>query len=201
VKVGERRSPLARQIVTLRTMAMGKRKSEQAPLWIPATELPVSPGHSFYRRLNEILDGLCPLSRSCPISPTSAQESLRRVRMVHAERVDYIHGSMNPPTPLAGLSILVVEDHPDNRDVLEGWLTAFGASVTTAKNADDGLRCFKAAPADVVLTDIAMPGHDGVWLCGRFGRRPTPPLPSLPSRAAPWSTSDRHSGRRDSMRS
>ena len=35
---------------------MGKRKSEQAPLWIPTTELPVSPGHPFYRRLNEILD-------------------------------------------------------------------------------------------------------------------------------------------------
>ena len=34
---------------------MGKRKSEQAPLWIPTTELPVSPGHPFYVRLNEIL--------------------------------------------------------------------------------------------------------------------------------------------------
>jgi transposase len=37
-------------------MAMGKRKSEQAPLWIPTTELPMSPGHPFYVRLNEILD-------------------------------------------------------------------------------------------------------------------------------------------------
>src|SRR5262245_38905854 len=37
-------------------MAMGKRKSEQAPLWISTTEVPVSPGHPFYRRLNEILD-------------------------------------------------------------------------------------------------------------------------------------------------
>jgi len=35
---------------------MGKRKSEQAPLWIPTTELPMSPGHPFYVRLNEILD-------------------------------------------------------------------------------------------------------------------------------------------------
>ncbi len=35
---------------------MGKRTSEQAPLWIPTTELPVSPGHAFYVRLNEILD-------------------------------------------------------------------------------------------------------------------------------------------------
>src|SRR5918994_1352297 len=37
-------------------MAMGKRKSEQAPIWIPTTELPVSPGHPFYARLNAILD-------------------------------------------------------------------------------------------------------------------------------------------------
>src|SRR5213080_79843 len=37
-------------------MAMGKRKREQAPLWIPTTELPVSPGQPFYVRLNEILD-------------------------------------------------------------------------------------------------------------------------------------------------
>ena len=37
-------------------MAMGKRKSEQAPIWIPTTELPVSPGHPFYVRLSAILD-------------------------------------------------------------------------------------------------------------------------------------------------
>jgi hypothetical protein len=37
-------------------MAMGKRTSEQAPMWIPTTDLPVSPGHPFYTRLNAILD-------------------------------------------------------------------------------------------------------------------------------------------------
>src|SRR5512144_1890244 len=37
-------------------MAMGKRKSEQPPIWIPASELPVSPGHPFYARLTRILD-------------------------------------------------------------------------------------------------------------------------------------------------
>src|SRR4029450_10432546 len=37
-------------------MAMGKRKSGQAPMWIATTELPGSPGHPFYVRLNEILD-------------------------------------------------------------------------------------------------------------------------------------------------
>lgn len=37
-------------------MAMGKRKSEQAPFWIPTTDLPLAPGHPFYARLNAILD-------------------------------------------------------------------------------------------------------------------------------------------------
>src|ERR1700694_5879584 len=37
-------------------MAMGKRKSKQAPMWGAATELPVSAGHPFYTRLNAILD-------------------------------------------------------------------------------------------------------------------------------------------------
>jgi transposase len=37
-------------------MAMGKRKSEQTPMWVPTTELPVSPGHPFYAKLNTILD-------------------------------------------------------------------------------------------------------------------------------------------------
>jgi transposase len=37
-------------------MAMGKRKSEQTPMWVPTTELPVSPGHPFYIKLNAILE-------------------------------------------------------------------------------------------------------------------------------------------------
>ncbi len=37
-------------------MAMGKRKRQQAPIWIPTTDLVVSSGHPFYARLNAILD-------------------------------------------------------------------------------------------------------------------------------------------------
>ena len=35
---------------------MGTRDPEQAPLWIAASDLPVSPGHPFYTRLNALLD-------------------------------------------------------------------------------------------------------------------------------------------------
>src|SRR5215204_2060218 len=37
-------------------MAMGTRENEQPPLWVAASDLPTSPGHPFYTRLNAILD-------------------------------------------------------------------------------------------------------------------------------------------------
>jgi transposase len=40
-------------------MAMGRREDQQKqePLWIAHTELASSPGHPFYEKLNELLDG------------------------------------------------------------------------------------------------------------------------------------------------
>jgi transposase len=36
-------------------MALGKRKREQQGLWVVTTDLPKSPGHPFYRKLNHVL--------------------------------------------------------------------------------------------------------------------------------------------------
>ena len=37
-------------------MAMGEREIEQSSLWVAASELPTSPGHPFYTRLNALLE-------------------------------------------------------------------------------------------------------------------------------------------------
>src|SRR5215218_2707657 len=37
-------------------MAMGTRAGEQSPLWVATSDLPKSPGHPFYARLNAVLD-------------------------------------------------------------------------------------------------------------------------------------------------
>ena len=34
---------------------MGTSKDEQAPVWIATSDLPVSPGHPFYTKLNAVL--------------------------------------------------------------------------------------------------------------------------------------------------
>ncbi len=36
-------------------MALGKRKREQQSAWVATTELPKSPGHPFYKKLNVLL--------------------------------------------------------------------------------------------------------------------------------------------------
>jgi len=37
-------------------MALGKRKREQQDLWVATCDLPKSPGHPFYAKLNRLLD-------------------------------------------------------------------------------------------------------------------------------------------------
>src|SRR6266851_5452625 len=44
------------QRTTMTRMSMGTRENEQPPLWVAASDLPASPGHPFYTRLNAILD-------------------------------------------------------------------------------------------------------------------------------------------------
>ena len=58
VKVGDDSMDRQNRLtVLLWRMAMGTRQSEQASLWVATAELPKSPGHPFYTRLNALLDG------------------------------------------------------------------------------------------------------------------------------------------------
>jgi len=67
--------------------------------------------------------------------------------------------------PLAGISLLLVDDDADGREVVEYSLTHAGASVMTAGSAREALEKFKAWRPNIVVTDIAMPSPDGFWLC------------------------------------
>ena len=71
---------------------------------------------------------------------------------------------------LAGVRVLVVEDHDDSRDVLEQALGFAGATVVTAPTAMAALQVVDGV--DIVVTDIAMPGQDGLWLLDEIRRRP-----------------------------
>jgi CheY-like chemotaxis protein len=65
---------------------------------------------------------------------------------------------------LRGLSVLVVEDDADNREVMTLMLLHAGATVTATSSAVEAFELFKARPPSLIVTDIAMPRRDGIWL-------------------------------------
>lgn len=69
---------------------------------------------------------------------------------------------------------MVVDDDDSSLDYFAVALRTCGATVLTASSAPEALRLVEAHRPDVVLSDIAMVGHDGYWLVGqilRFGER------------------------------
>jgi signal transduction histidine kinase len=60
--------------------------------------------------------------------------------------------------------ILLVDDEAGIRKVLGIFLTDCGYQVLTAKNGEEGLHLFKEIRPSIVLTDIKMPGMDGIQL-------------------------------------
>jgi CheY-like chemotaxis protein len=63
--------------------------------------------------------------------------------------------------PLEGLRILVVDDSPDNQQLIWHYLTKRGAIVDSAANGMLGVRMAFTGDYDVVLMDIQMPEMDG----------------------------------------
>ena len=61
-------------------------------------------------------------------------------------------------TPQASLAVLLVEDHPDNRDMYSLMLRSVGCSVIEAANGDEALAQASAHPPSIVVTDLRMPG-------------------------------------------
>jgi len=60
--------------------------------------------------------------------------------------------------------VLVVDDEARVRELLGDVIRMDGHEVVTATSADAAMKVMAQRPADVVFTDIQMPGHDGRWL-------------------------------------
>jgi two-component system CheB/CheR fusion protein len=73
---------------------------------------------------------------------------------------------------LYGQRVLLVEDDAETLDVLRELLTTEGALVTVAPSAREALGHADAAMFDLVISDIAMPGMDGLQLIAELRRRP-----------------------------
>ncbi|MFQ5988475.1 MAG: response regulator [Candidatus Methylomirabilales bacterium] len=58
--------------------------------------------------------------------------------------------------------ILVVEDHPQNLELVTDLLESAGYRVLTAPTAEEGLELTRAHRPDLILMDVRLPGLDGL---------------------------------------
>jgi len=68
------------------------------------------------------------------------------------------------------LNVLVVDDDQAVRELLAEGLDAFGFPAVTASGIDEAFEIVKQSPLRLVLSDIDMPGGDGIQLLNRIKR-------------------------------
>lgn len=73
---------------------------------------------------------------------------------------------------LDGLHVLAVDDDEDSRRLVQAVLEKAGARVTLATSVEQAMAAFDRELPDVVVSDIGMPGQDGLELIRRIRARP-----------------------------
>lgn len=70
----------------------------------------------------------------------------------------------------SSLRLLIVDDEPKLRGLLERYLVRMGYVVEACDDAESGLARFTASPGDfaLVVTDLTLPGMDGEQMLARM---------------------------------
>ena len=75
---------------------------------------------------------------------------------------------MTTRTDLKGVNVLLVEDRPDHLETFAMYLRRLGATLREARSAQEALDAYDALVPDVIVSDLMMPGVDGLGLIRRL---------------------------------
>jgi CheY-like chemotaxis protein len=81
--------------------------------------------------------------------------------------------------PCQDVSVLVVEDHDDSRELFVFALQQAGATVLAVSSVEQALTWLKTVRPQVIVSDLSLPGRDGFSLLQEL--RSSPDLADLPA--------------------
>lgn len=82
-------------------------------------------------------------------------------------------------------TVLVIDDEKAIADMLYRALTRFGFKVLVALDGEKGIEVFDSSRVDVVVTDVLMPGIDGVAVVNHIRRSDRKTMPVIAMSGTP----------------
>ncbi|MBL8972957.1 MAG: PAS domain-containing protein [Myxococcales bacterium] len=116
-------------------------------------------------------------ARFCAVFPASGAPRAAPPPVSQPAPVGARAGPAAPQELLHGARILLVEDEDDTREMLGLLLSQAGAELRSAASAETAIASLAEFTPDLLLSDVAMPGGDGLRLLPQLRAR----LPGLPS--------------------
>lgn len=78
--------------------------------------------------------------------------------------------NVSPARRLEGIRVLVVDDDTDSLDLVSALLRRHGAEIDAASSMEQALKLLRRRRPHVLVTDMCMPGADGVELLEEMQR-------------------------------
>ncbi|MEK8023771.1 MAG: transporter substrate-binding domain-containing protein, partial [Candidatus Hydrogenedentota bacterium] len=128
-------------------------------------------GLSICKRLVESMGGTISV-QSAPSKGSVFRVTLHGIRVCAPVAREKTSAAGVPVLSPGSGRILVVDDAPDNRALVKAILARFpSVEVVEAKNGDEAIALCEAIRPDLVLSDMRMPGRDGVSMARELRAR------------------------------
>jgi CheY-like chemotaxis protein len=113
------------------------------------------------------------------VGVVTSQQETETVHPTHSDEVLSLDGLPS----LKGLKVLVVDDEPDTRELIQEVLRECGSEVITSNSAAEALVAIEEHHPDILISDLGMPDEDGYSLISKIRALPAEQGGQIPAAA------------------